>query len=447
MGGGLPLIRSFRAVALVTALAVSAGTVRADQGGFELEIITPHNEQIQQEFEQAFSAHLGRSVRIRWLKQGTGQLLKVLEAKDRAAPGGSFELDVFFGGGVPDHQFAAQRGYLEKPDIPAEVLAGIPPQIAGVANYDPQGYWYGSALSAFGVLMNRRGLVTQNLPEIGTWEDLAHPRMFSWVVLADPRKSASVRVTYELVLQQYGWEKGWPLLMQMAANARLIADTSAAVPNEIATGNVLAGPCVDFYAHARVAMAGGEVLAYVNPAGGSAITPDPISLLRKAPHRELAEKFIAFVLSPAGQRLWILPPGTPGGPKQHALHRLPVRADIFAQLPAELAALNPYEQAGRGIFRKMDDELQNARSPLLAALFGAALVDLHSDVKAAWKALIDSGMKPAALEEWNRLPFSEQQGLELAKRLEMGGREERALTREWTSWFRQKYERVRALAR
>lgn len=441
------MIQRICAAVILMMPAVFAGTVHADPGEFELEIITPHNEQIQQEFEQAFIEHLGRPVRIRWLKQGTGQLLKVLEARDRAVRGGSFELDVFFGGGVPDHQFAAQRGFLDKPHIPSEVLAGIPPQIAGVANYDPQGYWYGSALSAFGVLMNRRGLGTQNLPEIRTWEDLAHPRMFSWVVLADPRNSASVRVTYELVLQQYGWEKGWPLLMQMAANSRLIADTSAAVPNEIATGNVLVGPCVDFYAHARVVQAGTEVLAYVNPAGGSAITPDPISLLRKAPHRELAEKFIAFVLSSEGQRLWILPPGTPGGPKQHALHRLPVRADVFAHLPAELATLNPYEQAGQGVFRKMDDELQNARSALLAALFGAALVDLHSDAKAAWKALIDSGLKPAALEEWNRLPFTEQEGLELAKKLGPGEREERTLTRQWTSWFRQKYQRVQALAR
>lgn len=424
-------------------LAALAGSAAAN----DLEIITPHNEQIQQEFEQAFAAHLGRPVKIRWLKQGTGQLLKVLEAKERSARGGSFGLDVFFGGGVPDHQLAAKRGFLEKPRLPAEVLSGIPADIAGVANYDPDGLWYGSALSAFGVLVNQRGLNSQKLPEVTTWADLADPRMFSWVVIADPRKSSSVRVSYELILQQYGWEKGWPMLMQLAANSRSIVDASSIIPNEVASGSALAGVCIDFYAHARVSQAGAGTLAYINPQGGSAITPDPISMLRQPPNRELAEQFIAFVLSPEGQRLWILAPGTPGGPRQHALYRLPVRSDVFAGVESQTTIRNPYEEAGRGAFRKMDDQLQNQRSKLLAELMGAALVDLHDDLKSTWKALIDGGMKPAALAEWNTPPFSDEEALQIAARLEAGGREERTITRQWTMDFKKKFERIRQMSK
>jgi ABC-type glycerol-3-phosphate transport system substrate-binding protein len=256
-----------------------------------------------------------------------------------------------------------------------------------------------------------------------------------------------VRVSYELVLQQYGWEKGWPLIMRMAGNARLFADSSSAIPNEIATGNVLAGPCIDFYARARVAQSGGEALAYMNPQGGSAITPDPISMLRKPPHRAMAEKFIAFVLSPEGQRLWILPPGSPGGPAQYALYRLPVRSDVFADLPSQTQIENPYELAGQGVYCRMDDELQNARTVLVAELVGAALVDLHDDVRATWKALIDGGMKPAALAEWNSPPFSAEESLKIAAQVAAGGREAKNITRSWTRDFKQKFERVRQLAR
>jgi ABC-type Fe3+ transport system substrate-binding protein len=429
-------------------LAASLLSAPARTDDFDLEIITPHNEQIQAEFEKAFIAHVGRPLKVRWIKQGTGQLLNLLEAKDRSAKGGSFGLDVFFGGGVPDHDLAATRGYLEPSAIPADILAGIPDQIAGVANRDRNGMWFGSALSSFGVLMNRRGLANQNLPEIKTWDDLGQPRMFSWVIIADPRKSASVRVSYELILQQYGWEKGWMLLMQIAANARTIADSSAAIPNEIATGNVLAGPAIDFYAYARIAQAGQDVLGYVNPQGGSAITPDPISLLRKPPHRELAEKFVAFVLSRDGQRLWVLPPGAPGGPQQHALYRLPVRPDVFTGGDVPALVKDPYEQAGAGVFMTMNDELQNERTTLVAELVGAALVDLHPDLKAAWKALIDGGMKEAALAEWRRPPFSEADALQLARQLATGGeRESRKITRGWTTQFREQYQRVQRLAR
>ena len=237
------------------------------------------------------------------------------------------------------------------------------------------------------------------------------------------------------------------MLMELAANSRTIADASSAIPNEVATGNVLAGPCIDFYARARVAQAGADVLAYVDPVGGSAITPDPISMLRKPPHRELAEKFITFVLSPAGQKLWALPVGEPGGPEAHALFRIPIRPDVCEQNAGKLLVSDPYKAAASGVFRRMNDTLQNARTTLVAELMGAALVDLHGDLTEAWKALIDGGMKPAALAEWNKLPFSEEEGLAIAKKLDAGDREARKMTREWTRLFKEKYERVKKLAK
>lgn len=432
---------------LVTITLASAAAMSAAAQSFDLEVITPHNDNIQGEFERAFARHVGRPLRIRWIKKGTGQIIQQLDAQERAAKGESFGLDVFFGGGVPDHDLAAERGYLEPLRLPESIVKGIPREIAGVANFDAQMRWAGAALSSFGILVNTRGLKNQRLPEITKWEDLARPEMYGWVVIADPRKSASVRVSYELLLQQHGWDKGWPMLMQIAGNSKLITDSSSAIPNEVATGNVLAGPCIDFYAYGRVAEAGPDVLAYVNPAGGAAVTPDPIAILRKPPHRELAERFVAFVLSPEGQKLWVLPVGAEGGPTEHALFRLPVRGDIFDQLPASVPIRNPYKEAEAGIFRRVDDDLQRSRNVMISELMGAALVDLHAELRGAWKALIDGGMKPAALAEWNKLPFSEAESLEIARKLEAGGMETRRITRDWTQRFKEKYEKVKALSK
>lgn len=437
-------MRSWLAGLLAVALCGPVATIAEN---FDLEIITPHNENIQAEFERAFVRHVGKPLKIRWIKKGTGQIIQQLDAQERAARGESFGLDVFFGGGVPDHDLAAERGYLEPLSLPASIVDGIPKEIAGVANFDAKMRWAGAALSSFGILVNTRGLTNQSLPEIKGWEDLASPKMFGWVVIADPRKSASVRVSYELLLQQHGWEKGWPMLMAIAANSKLITDSSSAIPNEVATGNVLAGPCIDFYAYGRVAEAGPGVLAYINPAGGAAVTPDPIAMLRKPPHRELADKFIAFVLSAEGQRLWVLPTGAEGGPTEHALYRLPVRSDIFSALPAGTLIQDPYKQAEAGVFRRVDDNLQRTRNVMISELIGAALVDQHTELRAAWKALIDGGMKPAALAEWNKPPFSEAESLELAKKLEAGGMETRRITRDWSQRFKTQYEKVRELAK
>jgi ABC-type Fe3+ transport system substrate-binding protein len=442
----MSVLRAARFVCLALVGSLSATAPSAAQSA-DLEIITPHNENIQTEFERAFVRHVGREVRIRWIKKGTGQIIQQLEAQERGEPGGSFGIDLFFGGGVPDHDLAAQRGYTEPAEVPAEILKGIPEQIAGVANFDPQKRWLGAALSSFGVLMNTRGLSAQRLPEVQAWTDLAEPRMYSWVVIADPRKSASVRVSYELILQQHGWDAGWPILMQIAANSRRIADSSSSIPNEVAAGDALAGPCIDFYAYGRVAEAGPGVLAYVNPQGGAAVTPDPISLLRRAPHKALANEFIAFVLSPAGQKLWVLPAGAEGGPVQHALFRLPVRADIFATLPADLPVKDPYKEAAAGVFRPVDDAKQRSRNVLISELIGVGFVDQHKALRDAWKALIDGGMKSAALEEWKKLPFSEQDAVGLARKLEAGGLDAKRLIREWSRFYEQKYEQVRSLSK
>ena len=75
---------------------------------------------------------------------------------------------------------------------------------------------------------------------------------------------------------------------------------------------------------------------------------DPIGLLRGARNKEAAEMFIAFVLSPEGQKLWNFKVGAPGGPVKYALRRLPVRKELYAPAFAQFRSdpdAQPYEEA------------------------------------------------------------------------------------------------------
>lgn len=427
-------------VGLLAVLGLAAGWARGEE--YDLVVITPHNAQIQEEFESAFSRHVGRPVRTRWIKQGTSELLQMLQAKQRDVKDGSFDIDVFFGGGI-DHEVAAARGYLERPNVAPEVLAGLPAEIAGCRMHSPDGLSYAAALSTFGIFVNARALAAQNLPEVSTWADLAHPRMASWVIIADPRKSASVHVCYEAILQHHGWEQGWPLLMQLAANSRTIADSSSGVPNEVASGNALAGPCVDFYAHARMDQSGGEILRFISPKDGSAMTPDPISMLRKPPHKELAEKFFNFVLSPEGQQLWILRPGQPGGPQKYSLYRTAVRADVYARH----AMTSPFEELISSGASRFDISLQKTRVTALAELMGAALVDQHDDLKAAWAAAVRAGESSEAMREWRKPLLSSQDLLNASQAIDQGGRDKREIVRKWRGMFAEKYAAVKRLGK
>src|SRR5690242_18981600 len=90
--------------------------------------------------------------------------------------------------------------------------------------------------------------------------------------------------------------------------------------------------CIDFYGRfqSETASHGGpSQIGFAMPSGGTAIDADAIGLMRGAPHRELALRFIEFTLSPEGQKLWNFKVGTPGGPDRYALRRLPVLPELY----------------------------------------------------------------------------------------------------------------------
>src|SRR4029453_15295286 len=119
------------------------------------------------------------------------------------------------------------------------------------------------------------------------------------------------------------------------------------------------GMCIDYYGRfqAEAAAAAGRPgsVGFVTARGETSIKPDPIALLRGAPHRELAIAFVEFVLSDAGQKLWSFRRGTPGGPQQYTLRRLPIvphlydpAFDAYRADPDD----RPYQQAQEVVYHR-----------------------------------------------------------------------------------------------
>ena len=69
-------------------------------------------------------------------------------------------------------------------------------------------------------------------------------------------------------------------------------------------------------------------------------------MFRGASNPELATRFIEFILSPEGQKLWGLKAGAPGGPEKMALRNMPLRRDYYVEANLAHAAdpeLRPLE--------------------------------------------------------------------------------------------------------
>lgn len=405
-----------------------------------LVIITPHVQQIRDEFARAFAdwsqrTH-GQRVRIVWnIPGGTSEIIKTLQAQytaaikngdiapDGACKPGVIPIDLMLGGGSYDHG-RLKRGVAVKlntstgerdVNLSMSVPAGIAPETLrewfgenkiGAQNlYEPEQYWIGTALSSFGIVFNRELCRERNIPDPTGFEDLTRPEMFGLVALADPRQSGSIATTFDAILSAYGWEKGWRILREMTANTRYFTASSTKPPIDIGQGEAIAGLAIDFYGRnqaEQISLPGQDPatarVGYVDPKGAVYIDADPVSVLRGGPEPELARQFITFCLSEEGQALWNLPSSrdprsasNPSitsngktvrlGPEVSNLRRLPISRSFYAKYGKFMTdQVDPYAIASQNTPKGWRDAI----APMMAAFSVDVLREQHE----AWQALL-----------------------------------------------------------
>ena len=391
-----------------------------------LIIISPHNEQIRGEFSRAFEGwHLKKyntAVRVVWSTPGgTSEIRKLLISEYTAAlehglaPGGN--ADLMWGGGSYEFGVLSRpisvtvegqeksTTILEPLKFDQKYLESVygDGEIAGDPLYDHDGYWYGTALSSFGIVYNRDLLHDLGLPEPREWQDLAVPGYRDAITLVNPGMSGSVTTAFEALLERRGWLRGWQVLRRMSANARAFAGSSTKGPLDVADGSAAAAVCIDFYGRyeaqrtrAASIKSGASAskpgrIGYVDPPGETKIDPDPVGMLRGAPNPELGRNFIEFVLSEDGQALWQYPIAKMGpGPRLFELRRLPIRRsmydnhfDMFVDKVDPWLIALPVEHPNR------------AMRAFIAPLFQAMALDQPSELRRAWDAIVGHPAYPA----------------------------------------------------
>ena len=346
----------------------------------------------------------------------------------------SCKMDLFFGGGAFDFQSQAAAGYLvdcefvgKHPEIFNERV--IPQTLSGEPFYDPQGRWMGSVVSSFGIVYNTDSLARLGIAQPPSrWDDLGDPAYFHEIALANPTQSSSVNKSFEMLIQQQmqaevemrrakeaggklspeqeaeavaaGWTRAMQLLMRIGANARYFTNASTKIAIDVGAGEAAAGMTIDFYgrfeSEAVRRADGSSHVGYVNAVGGTSVGVDPIGLFRGAPNADVAKEFIAFVMSPEGQRLWNWKVGTPGGPQRYALRRMPILPALYAPEFKPLRSdpeVNPYELAKTFTYH------EKWSAPLyrgIAFVFRVMCIDTHDELTEAWQTLIAAHFPPEA---------------------------------------------------
>lgn len=429
------------AVILGVPFAMTAGTRKGQgsaSGTKRLIVVTPHVPQIRDEFGRAFAAwhesEYGESVEVDWRAPGgTSEIRKQLDAifqnavkglaargqinpsdgDDFAMPAGSVEYDVFFGGGSFDHGGAARPMSIsvEGPDgqaftakVRQTAPAGFeqpeldrlfgPNSIGPQELYDPEQRWIGTALSSFGIVYNRDVLERLGVPIPSTFRELGDPRLIGWIALADPRQSGSITTTFDSILGNEGWEEGWKTLRAMSGATRYFTNSATKPPIDVSQGEAAAALAIDFYGRGQAQVikesGGGDRVGYTDPAGSVYVDADPVSLINGAPNPELAKRFIRFTLTDQAQALWQFragdpsnptgPDGTPMGPAEHELRRMPVRRAMYERYSEAFTdQVDPYE-----IVSDVKNPGWRTGVQVMMGCFG---VDLADECRAAYKAI------------------------------------------------------------
>jgi len=506
-------------------------------------VITPHNEAIRDEFSRGFrewyKKKTGRTILVDFRTPGgTSEITKFLNgefdgafrnywvntlhkawtpevasnfANSKAKPEDEARkafldskvgcgVDVFFGGGSFDFQRAAGQGiivssgYVEgHPEVFGKQILAM---VGGEPYFDAKGRWMGSTIGAFGIVSNRDHLARLGLPEPRTWSDLADPRYFHGLALANPTQSSSANKAFEMLIQQQmnltmaelapgkdedpaavaeGWARAMRLLQKVSANSRYFSDSSSKISLDVESGEAVAGMTIDFYGRFQSETVrrpdGTSRIAYVDAEGGTSFGVDPIALLRGAPHPEVAKAFIEYVMTD-GQKLWgwkaepelkgltkdpkdpqtqaEWEAGRAGGPKQHALRRLPVAPELYdAKYQAFRSDpnINPYEAAKKFSYHeKWTSDLFQT----FAFIVRVMCIDTHDELCAAWKALIDAKFPPqamAAFENVDEVTYAKARNEILATLREKDKIREIQLAKNLAGKFRENYRRAEELAK
>jgi len=367
---------------------------------------------------------------------GSSETLRYLQSEFKNKPAG-IGIDIFFGGGLEPYLALKKEHLLDAYALPKPLLEKIPRRLADVPLYDPDYSWYGATLAGFGIVYNKIVLNLTKLPVITTWEDLASPQAFGWVGSSDPRKSGSVHMVYEVILQAYGWEKGWRIITSLGANVRNFTNSASQVPKDVAIGEVAYGLAIDFYAWAQVKEAGADKIGFVMPDNLTIITPDCIGILKGAPNADVAKAFVRFVMSAEGQKLWLLVEKSPEGPQRFQLNRFSVLPSLYALSPQSTAVkLNPFSWRSDFAF---DPNLSSERWSIVNDLIGALVIDQKHLLTRAWKEALADGLSE---QEWQRLtamPISAAEALELAKTKWKDPVFRNQKLNEWIHFARSKY--------
>lgn len=348
---------------LLLLLVGFGGSVHAVQ----LTVMTSYPQPVVSRFEAAFeSSNPDIRLQILW-RRPDDALPLLLEGRER--------IDVYWTPSIRNFLALKRAGLLVPPGLDT---AGLPQHMGDAPLSDPEGYFLATETAGYGLFVDTERLARLGVPLPIVWRDLTDPRLQGEVALPVPSGVGYAHMLIDQLLQAQGWEQGWNLWREIAANSRLIGARGNFVTEEVSSGRAAVGLTMDFFAASTLATSkesGSGDKRFIYPQQ-TAFNPAHVAILARTAQQEAARRFVEFLLSERGQTLLFDP----------TLRKLPVRPSVYVEAPEGVN--NPFEL---DLELNYDPERGLARRALNELLFDAAITHHHEALSRAWSLLRELG--------------------------------------------------------
>ena len=247
----------------------------------------------------------------------------------------------------------------------------LPAKIGQTQLRDADNFYIATEMAAYGFALNTAALNKLGVTAPKDWRDLTDPKLAGQIALPDPARVGYAPVLIDILLQGYGWERGWALWSEISGQSVLMGQGASFVGDHVGAGKFAVGLSIDFFVVSAIANGAPLTFSYPNYSG---INPGHVAITASAPNLDGAKAFAEFVLSPQGQLILT-----------HAdIRKLPVLPSIYEKRDASY--YRPFIAAARG---ELDYDNAKGRNRLgvVTSLFNQQLGYRHDEQVELWKQI------------------------------------------------------------
>ena len=283
------MLKKILSLLTVAALAVGIGGCGGDSGGGQnsasgqkLVIYTSMKEALIGGIIEGFKRQ-NPGVEIDYQSAGAGKIMAKLAAERQS---GHLLADIIWTSEVPDFYEMKAEGLLEQyqPTNFGEILNPFD-------DYD--GSFTAARLGTLGIVINTEKVAAPP----ASWEVITtDPTYKDKFGIADPALSGTAFMSVALLEKQFGWD----YLVRLRENGAIRSKGSGRVVDDTATGDLNACLGVDYITAAKIDK--GSPLKMVYPPELLTV-PSPVAIFKDAPNKEVAKKFVDYLLSQEAQQM------------------------------------------------------------------------------------------------------------------------------------------------